>query len=286
MKKIKMLSLIALCAIGISSLSACDENTDNSKTSIVSTVETASYKVEYYLQTADLSDYRLESEQTFTGVVGNETVFTAKEFEGYIINKTDKVIINSNGSSVAKAYYRRATYGLSLKANNNSYGITTGSKACTYESINTITAEPYKGYKFVGWYLDDELVSNLSTYEYKMPASNVQLEARFVPNETVSYKINVYYQNLENDEYTLEKTKEGYGLAEAYTNVVAEEVTGYSSKNIEQVEIKADGSSEVNIYYDRIKKDVLLSSSNNEYGKVTGAGHYKYGTTVDITSTP
>ena len=106
MKKIKMLSLIALCAIGISSLSACDENTDNSKTSMVSTIETASYKVEYYLQTADLSDYRLESEETFTGVVGDETVFTAKEFEGYIINKTDRAIINSNGSSVPSASIR------------------------------------------------------------------------------------------------------------------------------------------------------------------------------------
>ena len=99
--------------------------------------------------------------------------------------------------------------------------------------------------------------------------------------KTASYKVEHYQQNIDNVEYTLVEadTETKTGTTDEETSEEAKTYEGFTAKTVEQVEIAADGSSVVKIYYDR--KMITLTLTPVKYGKeekITG----KYGATVNV----
>lgn len=99
---------------------------------------------------------------------------------------------------------------------------------------------------------------------------------------TAKYKVYHYYQNLENDDYTDAPPKvfELEGDIDAYTEAVAENQPGYHCNGVPQTTIAADGTTEVEIYYDRDYYTVVFDVN----GGVNGPEpiYAKYGTTFNI----
>lgn len=98
---------------------------------------------------------------------------------------------------------------------------------------------------------------------------------------TAKYTVYHYYQNLEDNQYALDPMiVELEGDIDAYTRAVANHKPGYRCKGIPQTTIAADGSTKVEIYYDREYYTVTFDVN----GGIDGPEpiHAKYGTTFDV----
>lgn len=98
---------------------------------------------------------------------------------------------------------------------------------------------------------------------------------------TAKYTVYHYYQNLEDNQYTQDPTiVELEGDIDAYTRAVANHKPGYRCKGIPQTTIAADGSTKVEIYYDREYYTVTFDVNDGIDGPEPI--HAKYGTTFDV----
>lgn len=98
---------------------------------------------------------------------------------------------------------------------------------------------------------------------------------------TAKYTVYHYYQNLEDNQYALDPMiVELEGDIDAYTRAVANHKPGYRCKGIPQTTIAADGSTKVEIYYDREYYTVTFDVN----GGIDGPEpiYAKYGTTFDV----
>lgn len=126
----------------------------------------------------------------------------------------------------------------------------------------------------------DEATGKYSlAFDLQSVNENVEVTLYYVAG-TAKYTVYHYYQNLENDEYTLDpKTVELTGDIDAYTQAVANNKQGYHCKGIPQTTIAADGTTKVEIYYDRDYYTVTFDVN----GGINGPEpiYAKYGTTFE-----
>ena len=178
-----------------------------------------------------------------------------------------------------------------------------------YESNNTMVAQPYtaqieKGSAFrktleipklfnysiptdqaegleEGIALQKDNATGNYTLQFDLDAvqENVTVTLYYVAG-TAKYTVYHYYQNLEDNQYTQDPTiVELTGDIDAYTRAVANHKPGYRCKGIPQTTIAADGSTKVEIYYDREYYTVTFDVN----GGIDGPEpiYAKYGTTFD-----
>lgn len=179
-----------------------------------------------------------------------------------------------------------------------------------YESNNTMVAQPYtaqieKGSPFQktleipklfnysiptdqaegleeGIALQKDNATGDYTLHFDLDAvqENVTVTLYYVAG-TAKYTVYHYYQNLEDNQYALDPTiVELEGDIDAYTRAVANHKPGYRCKGIPQTTIAADGSTKVEIYYDREYYTVTFDVN----GGIDGPEpiYAKYGTTFDV----
>lgn len=99
---------------------------------------------------------------------------------------------------------------------------------------------------------------------------------------TAKYTVYHYYQNLEDDNYGEPTIVELTGDIDAYTQAESENRTGYHCKGVPQTTIAADGTTKVEIYYDRNYYTVTFDVN----GGINGPEpiYAKYGTTFEAKS--
>ena len=126
-------------------------------------------------------------------------------------------------------------------------------------SAITKPADPTKtGYDFGGWYTDANYTTAFDFSKYpQMPETwsgrqkNLTLYAKWNPRNDTRYTVEHYTQNLTGNNYTLVKTETMTGTTDGKTAAAAQNLTGFTPKTIQQVNIAADGSTVVKIYYTR-----------------------------------
>ncbi len=126
-------------------------------------------------------------------------------------------------------------------------------------SAITKPADPTKtGYDFGGWYTDENCKTPFDFSKYpQMPETwsgkqkNLTLYAKWNPRSDTRYTVEHYTQNLTGNNYTLVKTETMTGTTDGKTAAAARNLTGFTPKTIQQVNIAADGSTVVKIYYTR-----------------------------------
>ena len=111
------------------------------------------------------------------------------------------------------------------------------------------------------------------------PTENVTIKMLYVAGNA-KYTVNHYLQNLNDDEYTLDKSVELTGSIDAYTAAVADLYPGFTAGEVQQSTIAADGTTAVSIYYKRNYYMVQFAAN----GGVNGPEpiYAKYGTTYDL----
>ncbi len=127
------------------------------------------------------------------------------------------------------------------------------------------------GYEFTGWKSNIEgdnkvYTSDGTNSSITMPAANVILTAQWTVNTDTKYTVNHYQQNLDDNDYKLFETEsDKTGTTGEQTTATAKNYEGFTAKPVEQKTIAADGSTVVDIYYDRNTYSVTYTDGvNNE----------------------
>lgn len=126
----------------------------------------------------------------------------------------------------------------------------------------------------------DEATGKYSlAFDLQSVNKNIDVTLYYVAG-TAKYTVYHYYQNLENDEYASDPTVvELTGDIDAYTQAVADNKPGYHCKGVPQTTIAADGTTKVEIFYDRDYYTVIFDVN----GGIDGPEpiRAKYGTTFE-----
>lgn len=77
-----------------------------------------------------------------------------------------------------RAVYTRTLFSVTLQADGETGRLSGGGEHIRGETV-TVTAEPYGGYAFSGWYDGEALVSEEASYTFTMPGRDVTYTARF-----------------------------------------------------------------------------------------------------------
>ncbi|MDY4182983.1 MAG: InlB B-repeat-containing protein [Candidatus Onthovivens sp.] len=120
-------------------------------------------------------------------------------FRGWSYNGTK--ILDEKGNQLANptmaknmtfvAIYAQ-TAKMTIVTNLEGVGIITGEGEYPYNSYVDVSAYAKQGYKFIGWYFQDTLLSNTNEYKYMMWSEDVTLEVRF---EIDSFLLNIHSNN-------------------------------------------------------------------------------------------
>lgn len=126
-------------------------------------------------------------------------------------------------------------------------------------------------------------VSNKYSMNFNLSAVNEDITVTlYYVAGTAKYTVMHYYQNLEDgSQYTMDpKIVELEGDIDAYTQAVANNKKGFRCKGIPQTTIAADGTTKVEIYYDREYYTVVFDVN----GGINGPEpiYAKYGTTFNV----
>ena len=276
------------------------------------------YTVIYYHQDVLTNKYVEKERETFEGLTGSVVGLEIDEdelnkaYEGFYQLPYPKPKIAADGSTVVEIYYDRYYYLLSFDLTGG-YG-TEPVYARYGSSIINVTVPTKAGYDFAGWTYDGEIVSLPDT----IPAENRRYTAAWSPSDAgTSYTVVYWLQNADpetNADGTIQKDGDepvyeySYWTSHTVTGVPAETIVRsadfdlndltaaeynaldeleirYSKKseaadkNNEEKSVSGDGSTVINVYYDRntytLKFYYAMSSGTKYY--VVGGTTYHFG---------
>lgn len=168
---------------------------------------------------------------------------------------------------------------VSFEANESSYG---SIKVKEGELVEPIADPVISGYSFKGWFAEDD---NDNPFDFDTPITkNIRLVAKLDLLVIANYTVEFYYQNIEDDAYTL-------GSIEALNGEVGSELdvttvlTGYTidtELSILTGTILEDDSLILKIYYERNIYNITFISEGVEFS----SNPYKFGTILDDPTGP
>ncbi len=212
----------------------------------------ASYTVEHYQKGLD-GMYVLAERQTMSGISNQDTAAQAKNYVGFSPKSIRQKTILAEGNTVVQVYYERNSYTVTFKygseADNRSGEIKypMGSKI---ESSNPTTP----GYYFLRW---DNTIPSV------MPASDLTFNAVWVALEDTRYTVEHYQENINNG-YTLTEREVHEGQTGTGVTPDVKSYEGFNAPEVQNINIKNDGSSVVKYYYTREKYNLTYVLENGE----------------------
>lgn len=134
------------------------------------------YKIEYYLEKEDRTGYELFRTDNLIGTT-DTTVTINTTFDHFTLQTEYDCTsgnINGDGTLVLRAYYTRDTHNISCNDPSAGSVSNLGAQACGKQV--TLTATPYLGYQFLGYYAGNKLLSAEATYTVTVDKN---IEAKF-----------------------------------------------------------------------------------------------------------
>ena len=215
------------------------------------------YKINYYLENIDNDEYTLSAEYSKTLTGNTDEAISASDVkpEGFDLDTTKSTMegtISYDGKTELNVYYNRKRFTATFKDADG--GIASTQNVKYGQKLLEIEVGK-EGYTFQGWTVDG--------YGYNfnnVVQSDLTLEPYFIPRNNVDVKVNYYFENTNDDEYSLYHFIYTYGTAGSEFGYPASSYNGMILQNPdEKVIINGDGSSELNFYY---KRELLTISYN------------------------
>ena len=243
------------------------------------------YKVEYYKENIENDDYSIMDTKYLYGQTDTKTNAFVNTLEGFTSLSFEQQNINGDGSTVVKIYYKRNKYDIRLykfKGSNASIVMTR-----KYGTSVTISADSYDGYTFDGWYDGDKKVTSLITYSFTVPTTDLTYVAKWKANTNTPYKVEYYWQNIDDDNYSLHETKYLAGTTDTETQAKPENYDGFTLiNNYSQSNIDGKGTTVIEIYYKRNTYDLSVSSNYENAGFLLNlTGKYKFNKKITMETT-
>ena len=128
-----------------------------------------------------------------------------------------------------------------------------------FDSIVSLPIPTRVGYTFGGWYFVNVLCKD-GVWKH---ADNITLTAYWIARTDIAFKVNHYLQNL-GEGYTLKETDDLYGTADSNITPAVKVYSGFTSPEVKEVTILADGTLVVDYYYTRNRYTVNLVANNGK----------------------
>ena len=144
------------------------------------------------------------------------------------------------------------------------------------------------GYTFTSWKwynaTDTTYANEITPAPTTMPANNLVAVAQWTPATDTKYIVEHYLQNLTDDSYTLAETETKAGTTGAQTEAVAKSYPGFTVQSFNQQTIAADGTTVVEIHYNRNTYKVTYDYGTAPDGAsdLPTEATYKYGAKVPV----
>ncbi len=202
------------------------------------------YRIEHYQQDVDdLDSYTLYAIQKKRGSAGEETEVVAQTYQGFNSLSFAQQTITADGSTVIEIYYNRKTITYTFDPNGGNWDGSTDTVTVSglYGAVIDKPQNPQRsGYDFSVW--DD--TSGVFGPE------NKTISGLWTARTDTKYTVKTYEQNVDGS-YTLLSSSEKTGITDTTTNVTADSPQEGFNLTINQANIDGDGSSIVNVYYNR-----------------------------------
>lgn len=155
--------------------------------------------------------------------------------------------------------------------------VTANTKA---SELATLTPSTREGYTFDGWYYGSQdqdtgaityttqvtnasgAVTDPSALLATAKTQDVTLYGKWT-GKSVNYRVAIWYENADDTDYSFQSVSTRTGTAGTTTNVTAGSVSGFTAQTIEQQTIKGDGSTIVNVYYNRNIYNIYFHTQKN-----------------------
>lgn len=243
----------------------------------------AQYLVRDFLRNIDGS-YTMVREEEYADVIGTEITATAREYEGYVLNKsisdeTSHGIVQKDGSTVLKLYYDRIS--VNIKLLNGFLDITEVTRL--YGEKAELPTPSRDGYRFDGWFTkegakvtDDALIQNIGD----------AVSARWTAADTTKYSVRYYLQN-QNGQYVVHEVNDLAAETGSTAKAQVKTFNGYTfnaDKSTVVGTVVGNGTLVLSMYYDINTYSVTyVSNCDTEIPKQSGL---YYGQLLTAPKTP
>ena len=216
-----------------------------------------------------------------TGKLGTNIDGVAFDYAGdlYVASETTKrfykfVVPTINNTCTVPApksqiIMKEARYTVSVVANPAEMGtVTEGGEYKAGEKV-TLTATANKGYQFVNWTIDSDVISTDASFEYTVPAENVTLTAHFEAKPLAM--VGIVKRAVQIGESTIVLTHEADGTPHLY-----KVVDGELEAEISQEGVEAAAAGYLSISDIAATEDGKLVACNYVHCKYDDAGNTSY----------
>ena len=222
------------------------------------------FTVKRYQQNIADDKYKLFETETMTGYTESQVgADLAKSYNGFTALLYDTTTtIAADGSTVVDIYYDRNYYMLSLDLAGG-YGAEP--VYARYDAPIEIATPEKPGYTFVGWN---------PTAPETMPAANTTLTAQWNAGQA-TYLVQYWLENANDDNYSYDSSIQKTATVGSTVNGAGDKsYTGFTFEHANQnVVIKGDGTSVVNVYYKRNR--YTLTFQVRKYSKWNTVNEFK-----------
>lgn len=203
----------------------------------------------YYIQPQHSGVYSIQPDAPFEGFSlkssSAETAVSPFHAESGVVYKCE--FDGSGAAAVATEYVRqRELYTVTFEVNG---GTEISPLETSLLNEPSMPAPEKQGYQFAGWYVDGECRQPVE-YPYAVNA-DTSLYAKWIESGDTAYTVKHYQQSADFESYTLTKTEPRTGTTGAPTAAAVLSYKGFTARPFEQKPIAADGTTVVEIYYDR-----------------------------------
>lgn len=200
---------------------------------------------------------------------------------------TSKTKISSSKTLTLIAYWNPKTYKITYEENGATTSLS--NPVSTYniedETITLPTDISKSGYTFGGWYESSDFEGDAATEIPGGSYGDKTFYAKWIPG-TATYTVQHFLQRADLKGYTIDSssTEIKTGATESIATAEPKTYKGFTAKNTPEKEIKGDGTTLLDIYYDRNTVSITLNanggsfrSNSSETLKISGI----YGTSID-----
>ena len=244
------------------------------------------YQVQHYKQNLEDDGFTLAETEELTGKTDTIATANPKTYTGFTLDGTVEGTVASgniagDGSLVLKLYYTRNSYDVTYAYTGT---VPTGASALPEKAtvkygapVTVAEAATAPGYTFSGW----------SRNDFTMPAENVTITGSFTANSNTEYTVRHHFQNILDDAYdadTAMLSETLSGTTDTLTAAAAKTVAGFTAQSFQQKNIAGDGSTVVDIYYNRNSYGVSYRYLNTPAGAsaLPAGASYRFGAAVTV----
>ena len=232
------------------------------------------FTVNHYLQNVADNNYTLDKTEEVDGYteseVGDGLAKTYPGFAALLYNTKAKVA--ADGSTVVEIYYDRNYYMMSFNLDGG-YGVEP--IYARYGASVKVENPTKPGYTFSGWE---------PTVPTTVPAENTTYKAKWQAEKTAKVTVVVWGENADDENYSYIKSVETTAPVGATLTAIPSGTNLnmgtklWELKRVEQTTVAADGSSVLNVYYDRKEFTLTFKYDYHSGFWGIGEGYKKTGT--------